>query len=98
MTTKNAVDITIERIEQMVNTDITADDWRGYSIEFCGGTHLDNTGAVQEFEILSEEGVSAGTRRIVALTGTRAADHAKLTEDAIRQIASTLSVMSSETA
>ena len=40
-----------------------------FSKELCGGTHLDNTREVETFEILSEEGVSAGTRRIVALTG-----------------------------
>ena len=35
----------------------------------------DNTGEVEQFEILSEEGVSAGTRRITALTGAKAAEH-----------------------
>jgi alanyl-tRNA synthetase len=46
-----------------------------FSKELCGGTHLDNTGNVESFEVLSEEGVSAGTRRIVALTGKRADEH-----------------------
>ncbi|TWT31020.1 Alanine--tRNA ligase [Posidoniimonas corsicana] len=45
-----------------------------FSRELCGGTHLTNTAQVAAFEILSEEGVSAGTRRIVALTGKRADD------------------------
>ena len=43
------------------------------SRELCGGTHLSNTGEVEQFEILSEEGISAGTRRITALTGAKAA-------------------------
>ena len=43
-----------------------------FSKELCGGTHLDNTSEVGVIEIISEESVSAGTRRIVALTGTKA--------------------------
>ncbi len=46
-----------------------------FSKELCGGTHLEQTGDVQAFEILSEEAVSAGTRRITALTGEAARRH-----------------------
>ena len=46
-----------------------------FSRELCGGTHLTNTSQVESFEIVSEEGVSAGTRRIVAMTGVRAKKH-----------------------
>ncbi len=48
-----------------------------FSKELCGGTHLSNTSQVSQFEVVAEESVSAGTRRVVALTGKRAEQYRK---------------------
>ncbi len=46
-----------------------------FSRELCGGTHLDRTGQVGSFELIAEESVSAGTRRVIALTGKKAEEY-----------------------
>ena len=63
-----------------------------YSREFCGGTHIGNTGAIGAFKILSESGVAAGVRRIEALTGQGVFDYYRDVEQKLEAAAQILKV------
>ena len=57
-----------------------------FSIEFCGGTHLLNTGQVGLCKIITEEPVAKGVRRITALTGPRALEKIRDTENLLNEM------------
>jgi alanyl-tRNA synthetase len=59
----------------------------GLSVELCGGTHVSNTGHIALFRIVSETGVSAGVRRIVAITGPKAFELLRDHERALERVA-----------
>ncbi len=61
-----------------------------YSIEFCGGTHLENTAQAGLFKLISEGGVSAGVRRIEAVTGAGVLEYIKTKDELIVRTAETL--------
>ncbi len=62
------------------------------SIEFCGGTHLDNTSKAGLFKIVSESSVASGVRRIEAVTGNGVLKLIKEQADIITASAQTLKI------
>ncbi|PCI79357.1 MAG: alanine--tRNA ligase [SAR86 cluster bacterium] len=57
-----------------------------YSVEFCGGTHVQRTGDIGLFKIVSESGISSGVRRIEAVTGKGALALIEKQEQTLRQV------------
>ena len=62
----------------------------GFSIEFCGGTHVKNTSEIMAFKIISETGVAAGVRRIEALTSDGLLRYYAKTEEKLKHAAALL--------
>ncbi len=58
-----------------------------FSVELCGGTHVQNTGTILAFKILSESGIAAGVRRIEALTGNSVFAYYKELEETLNEAA-----------
>jgi alanyl-tRNA synthetase len=61
-----------------------------FSMELCGGTHVERTGDIGFFKITSESGVAAGVRRVEAVTGQAAFDWVTRTDQVLRDIAAML--------
>lgn len=61
-----------------------------FSTEFCGGTHVSNSGELGLFKIISESSVAAGVRRITAYTGINIIKYINQNEQMINFVASTL--------
>ena len=70
----------------------------GYSIELCGGTHLDNTAKVGPFRIVSESSVASGVRRIEAITGKVCLDEMELARQRVYNACSVLKTKPAELA
>ena len=75
-----------------MGTEETGNGLKPYSVELCGGTHVARTGDIGLISVVSEGAVSAGVRRIEALTGRVARRALNAERDHLRQIAATLKV------
>ncbi|HVC31454.1 MAG TPA: alanine--tRNA ligase [Steroidobacteraceae bacterium] len=58
-----------------------------FSMELCGGTHVQPAGDIGLFKILTESGVAAGVRRIEAITGEAAVEHVEQNDALLRELA-----------
>jgi len=61
-----------------------------FSMELCGGTHVQRAGDIGLFKIISESGVASGVRRIEAITGEAAVEYVEQNDTLVRDVAQLL--------
>jgi alanyl-tRNA synthetase len=69
-----------------------------YSVELCGGTHVERTGEIGLITVVSETAVAAGVRRVEALTGAAARKHLAQQEKRLKAVSMALKVRPEDTA
>lgn len=79
-----------EKYPDIVRTVRIGDDQTRYSLELCGGVHVDETGEIGTFVFTSEGASGAGIRRIEALTGRAAVEYVQTRLSTLNHIASQL--------
>ena len=82
--------------EKYGDTVRVVDMGNGFSVEFCGGTHLDNTAKVGPFRIVSEASVASGVRRIEAITGKAYMADAAATRETLNSVCAAVKVKKAE--
>jgi alanyl-tRNA synthetase len=63
-----------------------------FSVELCGGTHVDRVGDIGQFKIIEESAIAAGIRRIVAVAGEAAVERIQAIDDRLKDLARILKV------